>query len=102
MPRLTPEQVQARRRFLLDQEAADADSWWWLSFADADLPKGSQFLGAAIVRAPGFAHAIAKTHALGINPGGEVQCVQYPPDVEPQPEHVDRLLSRREIEEAGI
>jgi len=24
--------------------------WWWISFADGDLPMGSQFLGVAIVQ----------------------------------------------------
>ena len=46
---------------------------FYLSFADASLPKGSQFLGAAIVNALSFIEAVTVTHYLGINPGGEVQ-----------------------------
>lgn len=47
--------------------------FWFLSFADGRRPKGTQFLGGAIVEAQDFMAAIKKTHALGINPGGEVQ-----------------------------
>jgi hypothetical protein len=46
---------------------------WWLSFADATRPAGSQFLGICIVRAVDMVSAIKVAHALGINPGGEVR-----------------------------
>ncbi len=39
---------------------------WWLSFSD------DEFLGAAIVEGVNFMTAVMKTHALGINPGGQV------------------------------
>lgn len=45
---------------------------YWLSFADASLPKGSQFLGAVIVEAASLIAAVQEAHRLGINPGGEV------------------------------
>ena len=41
---------------------------WYLSFASDD-----GWLGYAIVEADGFLSAVAVTHALGINPGGEVK-----------------------------
>lgn len=42
--------------------------WWYLSFAD-----DSGFLGGAFVPAADFDSALAKTHLLRINPGGEVR-----------------------------
>ena len=42
--------------------------WWWMSFADPDLPEGSRFLGVAIVQAPHVAAALTRSHRLGINP----------------------------------
>ncbi len=50
----------------------------YLSFADPTRPTGTQFLGAALVRADGFGAAILRAHALGINPGGEVLGGQLP------------------------
>lgn len=73
---------------------------FWLSFCDADLPEGSQFLGACIIDvtaaeadeaaidvllrfplaepdAEWLAAAIKKTHALGCNPGGEVASAEF-------------------------
>ena len=49
---------------------------YWLSFADADLPKGSQFLGACVVVARDAIKAVQKAHKLKINPGGEVAIVE--------------------------
>ncbi len=46
--------------------------WWFLSFADGRLPKGTQFLGGVLIEAEDFTAAVQKTHFLGINPGGEV------------------------------
>ncbi len=51
-------------------------SYFWLSFADGDLPKGQQFLGACIVQAETNIDAVTKAHLLGINPGGEVMMVE--------------------------
>ncbi len=45
---------------------------WWLSFCDASRPTGSQFLGAVLVDGADMIDAIRASHALGINPGGEV------------------------------
>ena len=92
----TPEQKAQR---LFDEEEGRPPAWWWLSFASAD-----QSLGVVIVLAPGFFHAVRRTHHLGINPGGEVQGMPLPkrmPDSVVE-EYQDRLLSRAEVEEAGF
>jgi len=49
--------------------------WYWLSFADEKLPPGDQFLGAAIVYAHGIITPTGRAWELGINPGGECQCI---------------------------
>jgi hypothetical protein len=76
---------------------------FWLSFCDADLPKGQQFVGACIVEvtqeeadeaklviaerfpqaldgAEWIGAATRKAHRLGCNPGGEVASVELPTD----------------------
>jgi hypothetical protein len=66
----------------------------WMSFSSR-----SGFKGVIITKALGFAHAIQKTHALGINPGGEVQpCPTDPNDY--KPEDFDRLLTKEYLIEA--
>lgn len=80
---------------------------YWLSFADPDLPKGSQFLGVCIVEVDSAhnsvkatADAVAKAREVGANPGGEVQgfiLEQYP-----HSSWMNRLLSRAEIAKADI
>lgn len=75
---------------------------YWLSFADPARPTGQQFLGVAIVRARLPLEAVKVSHALGINPGGEVQMmpVVYEPGILPIPdEYLERLLDRATIEE---
>jgi hypothetical protein len=92
-------EVQERKAMLLAQEKGNSPALWWMSFCDPDKPKGQQFLGVCIVGAPGFMHAHQKAWALGINPGGEIQAVQ----VEGVPtEYLDKLLSRAELEAAGL
>jgi hypothetical protein len=75
-----------------------AKRWWWLSFADGNLPKGTQFLGAAVVEACGMAGAAFEAHRLGINPGGEVLGIEIPDKGVPPESHRNRLLSREEVE----
>jgi hypothetical protein len=53
---------------------------WWLSFVD---PDEDQFLGAAIVTAPGPKEAVLMAHALECNPGGEVLIAKIPVDTAP-------------------
>lgn len=60
----------------IEEEMAGPDGkegrYWWLSFADGDKPRGQQFLGACVVRAPGFVTAIIAAKESGCFPGGEV------------------------------
>ena len=76
---------------------------FWLSFCDADRPKGQQFLGACVVEVTAeeadeaafdvllrfplaqtgsewIAAAMSKSHRLGCNPGGEVASMEIEPD----------------------
>ena len=93
------EQVVARKAALLAREAYKTPVSWWMSFCDPDKPKGEQFIGVAIVVAPGFMHAHQRAWSLGINPGGEIQAFH----VEGIDAHYhDRLLSRAELEAAGL
>mgnify|MGYP001577907546 CR=1 FL=1 len=56
--------------------------WFWLSFCDTNLPKGSQWLGCCLISAPSFMAAVFVSHVLGVNPGGELTCdeVKIPHD----------------------
>lgn len=83
---------------LLDEESQLAESWWWLSFADPHKPKGTQFLGAVIVKARGEASATQKVNWLGLNPGGEIMFVKIPDGKVPKEEDTHRLLMREEAE----
>lgn len=68
--------------------------WWWFSFADQ-----SGFLGACIVDAPTFQDVHQKTHALGINPGGEVKALQGCSSDKPMEGYeVGKLYTREELE----
>lgn len=72
-------------------------TWWYFSFADPNLPEGTQFLGACLVKAAGEMNAITATHMFCINPGGEAQFVELPGD--PPPEMPTwRLMQREEID----
>ncbi len=75
----------------------------WLSFCDPCLPKGSQFLGVIVTKSFGFATAIDELHGLGINPGGEVKCIELQGQDEEDisTEDYDRLMSREYLSEAG-
>jgi hypothetical protein len=87
---------------LLIEDWQSPKNWMWLSFADASLPTGEQFLGVAIVEAGGVMEAamVAKVH--GINPGGEVKAIDIPPEHVPDEQYRYRLLSREELDEAGL
>lgn len=54
--------------------------YMWCSFADPNLPKGTQFLGVCVLEMPSDAGPVlasVKAHALGINPGGELLTVPF-------------------------
>ena len=72
--------------------------WWWLSFADPELPYWQQFLGVCIVQASEPALAVSLAWQLDINPGGEVQIVSLPNGWEPPERYTYRLLNRAEAE----
>ena len=69
---------------------------WCLSFCDTDLPKGKQFLGVIITDAAYLTDASTKTHALGINPGGQVRCTGPIPAEWIEQIYWNRLLTREE------
>ncbi len=81
-------------------------NWFWLSFADANLPEGSQFLGGAIVQAKDARATIVVAADAGCNPGGGVQ-IQYVARNQPNAVYVvlerwrDRLLTREQSEQIG-
>lgn len=72
--------------------------WWWLSFADPARPRGTQFLGAAIVRGLCLGSALDMARYLRINPGGEVEGHEIPASIEMPARFTDRLLTREECE----
>lgn len=89
------EEWHRRLKSFLDDPAPP--QWWWLSFADPSLPKGSHLLGLAIVPAPNAVAAAAVAHALGCNPGGEVAALPAVPEGwTPRPEYVCRLMPPEE------
>lgn len=78
-------------------------TYWWLSFADGNLPAGTQFLGCAIVPASDFISAVMAVRRGGYNPGGEVMGREFVVDddggrIQPPPEYVGRLLTKAEAE----
>lgn len=68
--------------------------WQWVSFADGDLPVGSQFLGVAIIRAHDVIEAARVAHVLGISPGGQVMALPVPEELGPPPAEWDHKLIR--------
>jgi hypothetical protein len=70
----------------------------WLSFVDPDKPAGRRNLGVIVTRAVDVIDAVEKTHAMGINPGGEVLCAQLPDKPTVPARYLDRLLTRDEAE----
>lgn len=70
---------------------------WYLSFAGET---GS--LGACVVDAPGFMEAVLATHALGINPGGEVAGFEIPPGEQENDWERGRLFAPAELRERGL
>lgn len=73
------------------------EPWWWLSFCDPKRPEGAQLLGVTIVEGKTFLGAVMRAHALGCNPGGEVEGRQIPFAVLLKLDNYrDRLLSPEE------
>lgn len=78
------------------------DVWFFVSFADPARPAGTQFLGGLYVRGATFEAAWVRSHALGINPGGEAQFIGPLTTAELDengvpPADRERLLTREEV-----
>jgi hypothetical protein len=70
----------------------------WLSFADADLPEGKQFLGGGIFEGGDIIAATLRTHRLGVNPGGEVMSAGPLRESDlPAGWPIEKLLTKKEI-----
>jgi len=81
---------------MIARELEQPESWWWLSFADEN-----GFRGGVLTRAHGIGTAVTKTHALGINPGGEVRAIEISDEnvnASSFGEHADKLLSAEYID----
>lgn len=78
-------------------------SLFWLSFCDTERPKGQQFLGVVMVRAPTLLEAIKAAWALEINPGGAIESHHLPDGkthagAEVPEKWIGRLLSKPEVD----
>lgn len=93
---------RAKVQRVAEETTVPDGAWWYFSFADADLPKGTQFLGAVFVRGCSLPDAITRSHVLGINPGGEVASIGPIPDETAQAipaRFRERLMSREDVAE---
>lgn len=84
------------------EKAQREKGWWWLSFVDPNRPDGQRFLGVAIVEGYGVASASRRAHELAVNPGGEVRAEPLVGDAIPPEEYRNRLLSKNDLENAGL
>jgi hypothetical protein len=77
---------------------------WWLSFCDTARPKGTQFLGSAIVEAETIYHAVPAAWQHRCNPGGQVQLMELPDGLAKHvpPEWRHRLMTRQESEALDV
>jgi len=72
---------------------------FWLSFADATKPKGTQFLGACMVKGFDEKDAVTEAHRQGCNPGGEVLIADFTDDMESiHPSWLNVLMDKATIE----
>ncbi len=71
--------------------------WWWLSFCDASLPEGSQFLGVVICQGNSLRAAMNAAWAHKANPGGEVEGYMIPKDMmDLLPDHLRNIRLNKE------
>lgn len=79
------------------ETSATGSALWWLSFAAED-----GFRGVVLTRANSMIEAVQKTHALGINPGGEVRGFEVPATHAGcyKPEEFDRCYSDKQEAQA--
>ena len=88
---LTQQEFEDRTKRLLIEEAKQPLKWFYCSFAS------DRFLGAAIIEAHGILDCAIFTHALGINPGGEMAAFDLTPEQLPSEQYRNRLLSKDDI-----
>lgn len=69
-----------------------SDPWFYISFSGEH-----DFNGGCVVQAPDAIAAVARTHALGINPGGEALIVEIGDAEIFEDQDRNRLLSKREL-----
>lgn len=67
-------------------------NWWWLSFGSTETGK---WLGGCWVQAFTFSGALARSHELNINPGGEVKGQMLTPGQEPPASHKREVLLKK-------
>lgn len=82
---------EARVEKILGKELTEPLRWHYLSFAD------EKFNGAVILQCHGVTDGVMQTHALGINPGGQVMAVPMPDEVLPAEQYRNRLLTKEDI-----
>jgi len=76
-------------------------TWWWLSFVEPRTPE-RPFLGVTVVRAEGMVAAVKRSHALRINPGGQVSGRALNLTTPPPAELCDRLATDRATIEIAV
>lgn len=82
---------QARTKEVLLQENEESLRYFYGSFA------GEAFKGAVITQAHGVVDFGIRCHHMGINPGGELLCVEMPQDQIPAEKYLNRLLNKEEV-----
>lgn len=86
-----------RAKKLLHAEQENPLKWHYCSFATDE--RG--FLGALFIEGHGVVDIMVRAHAMGINPGGQLYCVELPDDAPmPEEKYRNRLLSKEELIEA--
>lgn len=95
--RLSDEMAYKMALVLREEQATEPLRWVYLSFAD-DARGG--FQGAVVIEAHGVIDAVTLCNVRGINPGGEVLCIDIDPEDLPLSEFRNRLLSREDMEKA--
>ena len=82
----------------------DYPSLWWMSFADPRRPRGDTNLGVVILDVPVGADPIRHSHAIGVNPGGEVAFAEVIGESQAlyTAAFRNRLLAKAELVAAGF
>lgn len=83
---------------MLEEELKTPIKLCYISFVDPERPVGNKFLGGIFTMAHGITDAIQKTHALGINPGGEVLFTVAQDSFVLDPKYLDQLLSKEVVQ----